>query len=133
MICLAWFACAFGYFGLSFLPSGDGQEDEEAVDIFTNGVFLALAELPAFVFSTLLLDRIGRRACLVLFLATGGFALCGMMFESLLPAFILVILSMVGKCGVAAGFCVVYVMTSELYPSEMRGSALGFCNFTSSV
>lgn len=42
-------------------------------------------------------------------------------------------LEMLGKLGVTAAFCVVYAVTSELFPTVVRNMAMGTCSMTARI
>lgn len=43
------------------------------------------------------------------------------------------LLEMLGKLGVTAAFCVVYAVTSELFPTVVRNMAMGTCSMTARI
>uniref|UniRef100_A0A672QUI9 Solute carrier family 22 member 4 n=1 Tax=Sinocyclocheilus grahami TaxID=75366 RepID=A0A672QUI9_SINGR len=43
------------------------------------------------------------------------------------------LLEMLGKLGVTAAFCVVYAVTSELFPTVVRNMAMGTCSMTTRI
>ncbi|KAL7853413.1 hypothetical protein AOLI_G00202570 [Acnodon oligacanthus] len=40
---------------------------------------------------------------------------------------------MVGKFGITAAFCVVYAVTSELFPTVVRNMAMGICSMSARI
>ncbi len=42
-------------------------------------------------------------------------------------------LEMLGKLGITAAFCVVYAVTSELFPTVVRNMAMGTCSMTARI
>lgn len=44
-----------------------------------------------------------------------------------------VLLEMLGKFGVTAAFCIVYAVSSELFPTVIRNTAMGCCSMAARV
>ncbi|KAL2102559.1 hypothetical protein ACEWY4_001727 [Coilia grayii] len=44
-----------------------------------------------------------------------------------------IFLEMVGKFGITAAFCVVYVVTSELFPTVVRNTVMGICSMAARI
>ena len=38
------------------------------------------------------------------------------------------VFALIGKFGASASFSIIYIYSAELYPSEIRGTALGLCS-----
>ncbi|PKA63694.1 Organic cation/carnitine transporter 4 [Apostasia shenzhenica] len=116
------FLCAVGYYGLSL----------NVVNLKTNlylSVLLnAVAEMPAFVVTALLLDRLGRKPLGVgTMLLSGAFCLAGF-FAGVLGAMKTVIrmaCGIVGIFGMAAMYNLLFIYTAELFPTVVRNAALG--------
>ncbi|XP_064595319.1 organic cation transporter protein-like [Liolophura sinensis] len=118
-----WLVISMVYYGLS-LNSGN-----LAGDIYLNFFLVGLVEFPAYTLCLLLLDRIGRKSLYCASMLSGGIACVCTIFPSLYAnqdlQWVTVILAMVGKLGAAAAFAIVYVYSSELFPTVVRNSALG--------
>lgn len=44
-----------------------------------------------------------------------------------------VFLEMLGKFGITASFCIVYAVTSELFPTVIRNTAMGLCSMAARI
>lgn len=44
-----------------------------------------------------------------------------------------VLLEMLGKFGMTSAFCIVYAVTSELFPTVIRNSAMGCCSMAARI
>ncbi|KAM9290545.1 solute carrier family 22 member 15-like, partial [Gastrophryne carolinensis] len=126
-----WFVCSLVYYGLTL---GAG--------LLGGGVYLSLAlsgliELPAYPLCMYLLNckRIGRRRSLCIFLCCGGVA-C--LLTLCLPSntgggAVAQALALLGKLCISAAFNIVYIYTSELYPTTVRSRGMGVCSMASRV
>ncbi len=95
-------------------------------DVFLSFLLVSLIEIPSYLLCVLTMDRAGRKPLFVgsmlvlgVFLTAAGYIPEGD-FQT--------VFSLIGKFGAAASFCAVYLYAAELYPSEIRGTALGMCS-----
>uniref|UniRef100_A0A914UKL2 Uncharacterized protein n=1 Tax=Plectus sambesii TaxID=2011161 RepID=A0A914UKL2_9BILA len=117
--CYCWTIVTLIYYGISLNPSAI------AGDFYVSFILTGFVEVPALILLLLLLNKLGRK-----FLQSGGFMLCGLAFFIivLVPAEfepITLILVLISKSAVTAAFCVIYLHTSEIFPTVVRGIALG--------
>uniref|UniRef100_A0A671Q851 Solute carrier family 22 member 4 n=1 Tax=Sinocyclocheilus anshuiensis TaxID=1608454 RepID=A0A671Q851_9TELE len=103
-------------------------------NLYLNFFPSAVVEIPAFIIAMLLLRYCSRRFCQSSTLLMGG----AMIFIiQLIPkvvfGFLATLLEMLGKFGVTAAFCVVYAVTSELFPTVVRNMAMGTCSMTARI
>lgn len=100
---------------------------------YLNLFLSAVVEIPAFIIAMLLLRYCSRRFCQSSTLLMGG----AMIFIiQLIPKDLMelaILLEMLGKLGVTAAFCVVYAVTSELFPTVVRNMAMGTCSMTARI
>uniref|UniRef100_A0AAX7V8C8 Solute carrier family 22 member 7b, tandem duplicate 1 n=1 Tax=Astatotilapia calliptera TaxID=8154 RepID=A0AAX7V8C8_ASTCA len=120
---IVWFGVAFAYYGISLNISGFG------VNIYLTQFIYGVIEIPAkgFVFFTV--DKIGRR-----WNQAGMLILTGL----LIFIFNLLINSVktvgaLGKMFSEGSFTIVFLYTTELYPTVMRQNGLGYCSFMARV
>ncbi|KAJ0061492.1 hypothetical protein NL108_005347 [Boleophthalmus pectinirostris] len=102
-------------------------------DPYLNCFLSAVTEVPAYIIALILLKFVARRFCQSSTLLTGGvMILCVHLIPFDLPA-IGVVLEMLGKFGITAAFCIVYAVSSELFPTVIRNTAMGCCSMAARV
>ncbi|XP_023224754.1 organic cation transporter protein-like isoform X2 [Centruroides sculpturatus] len=111
-----WIVNAMVYYGLSLSASK-----------FSNNVYLsfsvmALVEIPAIALSTVLLKRIGRRPVLCWVMILGGICCLTTPF---IPKIYGTIMAILGKAAIGASFSIIYIYSSEIYPTVLRNTGLG--------
>ncbi|KAM6970041.1 uncharacterized protein FYW47_005309 [Aplochiton taeniatus] len=128
LVCsLLWLIITIGYFALILNTSNLNG------DPYINCFLSAVSEVPAYFISLLLLKYCPRHFCQssTLFLS-GAVILC----IHLVPADLQelsIFLEMVGKFGITSAFCVVYAVTSELFPTVLRTVAMGTCSMAARI
>lgn len=88
----------------------------------------AITEVPAYLIALVMLKFLARRICQSTALLLGGVMI---LFVHLIPfekPAIGVFLEMLGKFGMTAAFCIVYTVSSELFPTVIRNTAMGCCS-----
>ncbi|XP_076025171.1 organic cation/carnitine transporter 2-like [Genypterus blacodes] len=124
---LAWIAVNIGYMALSLNTSnlhGNG---------YLNCFLSAVVEVPACIFSWIIVCWWSRRLTMFATLFLGGVVL---LFTQLIPAnlnVLAVALEMMGKFALSIAFNVVYAYTVELYPTVLRNTGLGVCSMVARV
>uniref|UniRef100_A0A672I700 Solute carrier family 22 member 4-like n=1 Tax=Salarias fasciatus TaxID=181472 RepID=A0A672I700_SALFA len=95
-------------------------------DPYLNCFISAVIEVPAYLSALVLLQYCSRHICQSSTLLLGGV----MIF--CLPG-VAVALEMLGKFGITAAFCVVYALSSELFPTVIRNTAVGCCSLAARI
>ncbi|XP_023325327.1 organic cation transporter protein [Eurytemora carolleeae] len=95
-------------------------------DVFLSYILVSLIEIPSYVFLVLTMDIIGRKPLFVFSMLIPG-ATC------LIAAFIdegllFTVLVLIGKFCASAAFNITYMYTAELFPTNIRNSAVGICS-----
>ncbi|XP_046899211.1 solute carrier family 22 member 4-like [Hypomesus transpacificus] len=100
---------------------------------YLNCFLSAVVEVPAYCIALLLLKYCPRHFCQSSTLFLGGAViLCIHLIPSDLPT-VAIFLEMVGKFGITSAFCVVYAVTSELFPTVVRTMAMGTCSMAARI
>uniref|UniRef100_A0A5S6QYI4 MFS domain-containing protein n=1 Tax=Trichuris muris TaxID=70415 RepID=A0A5S6QYI4_TRIMR len=122
-----WIAVACVYYALSINPSFLGGNLNES---FIIGGFL---EMPCLFLILLSINRLGRRLILI-----AGFLLCTfLIFITLLigndQETCKMVLVLLAKSALSGVYAVIYVYTSELFPTVVRNTAMGLCSMIARV
>ncbi|KAM3602211.1 uncharacterized protein V6R79_026308 [Siganus canaliculatus] len=124
---LLWVIVIISYYGLILNTSNLHGNP------FLNCFLSAVIEVPAYIIALLLLKYCSRHFCQSSTLFLGGvMILCVHLIPIDLPA-VSVLLEMVGKFGMTSAFCVVYSVSSELFPTVIRNTAMGCCSMAARV
>lgn len=115
-----WLTSAFVSYGISLTSIA------LAGDKYVNFMVIAMAGVPAMLVCYFLMESCGRRWTLC-----SSFLICGasIIGSKLLPAYFSVLsitLFFIGKVFITVAFTSLYVYTSELWPTFMRHSMMGF-------
>jgi len=120
--CFCWITCTFLFYGLTL------NSVALAGNPYVDFILSALVEIPAYFITYLTVDRWGRRTSqCVWFLLTGITCLAFIFLDQQSHALQLTIY-LVGKFGATAAFTVMYVITSEIFPTPLRQSLMGACS-----
>ncbi|KAG4070582.1 hypothetical protein HA402_011969 [Bradysia odoriphaga] len=122
--CFCWFTNGFVYYGLSVQSVVLGGNK------YVNFIMVSVGEIPAVALTYVLLQRVGRRWTLSCSLIVAGIV-C--LLSELTPNtdssdIIRLVLFFIGKCSISVSFYVLYVYTTELYPTFLRQSLMGICS-----
>ncbi|XP_070699439.1 organic cation/carnitine transporter 2-like [Pempheris klunzingeri] len=124
---LLWITITLSYYGLLLNTSNLHG------DPYLNCFLSAATEVPAYIIALLLLKYCSRHFCQSSTLFLGGvMILCVHLIPIGLPG-VAVFLEMLGKFGITSSFCVVYAVTSELFPTVIRNTAMGCCSMAARI
>lgn len=122
-----WFTNSFIYYGLNI------NSVALAGNKYTNYIFVNLVEVPAVFGAYYLMDKIGRKKTLCSCLLISGIACVASEFVADDADAARLILYIIGKCGVTISFTILYVFSSELFPTYLRHSFMNACSTFGSV
>jgi putative MFS transporter len=125
MLWILWFTMVFSYYGIfTWLPSLLVAAGHQVVRSFEYSLWITLAQLPGYASAALLVDRLGRKRTLVLYMAACAGA--ALMFGTAAdPASIVLWGCLISFFNLGA-WGVVYAYTPELYPTRLRGTGAGW-------
>ncbi|BFZ09836.1 hypothetical protein BsWGS_12875 [Bradybaena similaris] len=123
ILCYNWLAAAMVFYGLS-LNSGN-----LAGNIYINFELMGVVEIVAYIICLTLLNSVGRKIVHITCMIVGGGACLSAIFVVLFASeclqWINIVLALIGKCGAAAAFAIVYIYSAELFPTVLRNSLMG--------
>lgn len=117
-----WTITTLSYYALTLNTSN--LHGNKYLNCFLSG----LTEVPAYTIALLMLKYLARRICQSSALFVGGLMI---LFVHLIPftePAIGVFLEMLGKFGFTAAFCIIYTVSSELFPTVIRNTGMGCCS-----
>ena len=124
IILLVWIALNISYYGLFlWLPFVLQEEARFTIDVYLLLTLSALSQFPGYIAAIWLVERIGRKPTLTLFLLLGGLSVFAFAVSESTPQYVAA-LFFVGFFNLGA-WGAVYPYTSELFPTRLRGSAFG--------
>lgn len=119
---LCWPIITMLYYGISY--SVDKIHLTE--DVFLSYILISLIEIPSYIFLVVSMDVWGRKPLFVCSMLLPGIACIIAAFLS--EGVVFTILVLFGKFGSSAAFNITYMYTAELYPTNIRNSAMGICS-----
>ncbi|XP_070542002.1 organic cation transporter protein-like [Ptychodera flava] len=128
-----WLVNSLVYYGLSL------NTDLLAGNRYLNFFLSGAVEIPAYILSAIIVSYFGRRIPLCIFHVVGGIAciITGFIPEEtsngtdLTP--LIVTVAMIGKFGIAGSFAIVFLYSTELFPTVIRNLGVGVSSFSSRV
>lgn len=122
-----WLANSFIYFGMNV------NSVSLAGNKYVNYIFVNLVEIPAVFFASWLMEKVGRKKVLCSCLLINSIACVATEFISQDDHVGRLFMYIIGKCGVTISFTVLYVFSSELFPTSIRHSFMNACSTAGSV
>ncbi|XP_029176737.1 carcinine transporter isoform X3 [Nylanderia fulva] len=127
LITLNWFANNMVYVGLSYYGPALGNEEHLSF------LFSSLAEIPSYIACWVVMDRWGRRWPLCLCMVVAGVSCIATVLLSPDAVMETLVLFLVSKSAISASFLIIYPFAGELYPTQLRGVAIGFSAYISGL
>jgi putative MFS transporter len=124
LLWLIWFTMSLGYYGVfTWLPSYFRSKGMELLPVYQNTLILALAQLPGYFSAAYLVEKIGRRRTLGIYMIASG----------VFTYFFAVATSLNWVVGMAVwmsffalgAWGALYAYTPEAYPTTLRTTGMG--------
>ncbi|GFT87340.1 organic cation transporter protein [Nephila pilipes] len=122
-----WMINAFLYYGLSY------NTNDLAGNPYLNFFIAGIVELPCRALIFYSVKRWGRRPTIVAFMAVLGLAYASILLVPADLSWLGTSFAMVGKFCVTGSFGLLYLYTTELFPTVVRNVALGSCSMCARV
>uniref|UniRef100_A0A8C9ZJB7 Solute carrier family 22 member 7b, tandem duplicate 1 n=1 Tax=Sander lucioperca TaxID=283035 RepID=A0A8C9ZJB7_SANLU len=124
-ICLGivWYGVAFTYYGLSLNITGFG------LNLYLTQFIFASIEMPMKIGVYFFLEKVGRRSGQTGALLLTGLCLFTNMFVATDKWVIRTVVAVLGKSMSEATFTIIFLFTTELYPTVVRQNGLGYTSF----
>ncbi len=122
-----WFCLSLGYYGIfTWLPGIFKAQGFATLPVYENMLLLALAQVPGYMLAAYLVERIGRRWTLAAFLF--GSAAASYWFAAATSSTTIVLGGMFLSFSLLGAWGALYAYTPELYPTEVRGTGMGWAS-----
>ncbi|XP_060756839.1 solute carrier family 22 member 13-like [Neoarius graeffei] len=119
IMCFIWFVICLVYYGISLNVGNFG------VNIYLTQLIFGIAEIPARLSCYPLIERFGRKKSQSAVLLLGGTACLVILAIPAEYPVVVTVIAVLGKFSLAASFTIVYVYTTELYPTVVRQNGAG--------
>ena len=121
---LQWFSVTAVFYSLTY------SSTSLAGDPYTNFAIGLLFQLPGVIVSIYVIDRLGRKPTEVIFMTTGGILVLasGLIIERKDSGTAVVAMFSIARLCASICFGAAYLFAVEMYPTKIRGSALGTCS-----
>ncbi|KAM9234504.1 solute carrier family 22 member 16 [Dugong dugon] len=116
---LIWFTGSLGFYSFSLNSVNLGGNE------YLNLFLMGAVELPAYVFTCIGMDKVGRRNILIFSLIASALICVAVMVIPQDYHIWGVVAAMGGKFVIGAAFGLIYLYTAELYPTTVRSLAVG--------
>ncbi|KAF5303517.1 hypothetical protein FQR65_LT08216 [Abscondita terminalis] len=113
-----WIAIVFVYNGLTI------NSVELSGNSYLDFILTIFVEIPGAIVAFLIVDRIGRRYTLATGFFISAFSCVGSIFMTQDMYTLKLIIYLLGKFGISINMCVIYSVTTELFPTPLRNSLL---------
>jgi MFS transporter, putative metabolite:H+ symporter len=129
MLSVMWFSLALGYYGIfTWLPSIFAASGFSFIQQYAYPLQLALAfaQIPGYILAAILIDRWGRKPTLIAYLVGG--AVFSFLFAAATTPTLFVVFSMLLSFVLLGAWGALYVLTPEMFPTEVRATGTGWAS-----
>uniref|UniRef100_A0A6P7GG86 Organic cation transporter protein-like n=1 Tax=Diabrotica virgifera virgifera TaxID=50390 RepID=A0A6P7GG86_DIAVI len=116
-VLLCWFANSLVYYGLSLTTNS--MEGNPFINMFIMG----LVEIPSYILTVYLMDRLGRRTLTAVEMILG--AICCIIAANVTAGAASMTFMFTGKFLIASSFAIIYNFSAELFPTMVRSFVMG--------
>ena len=127
VLILGWISVCVGSYTLYFSAT------ELSGNVFANMALIQLVDIPAALVMYICLHTLKRRNVTALLFLIFGTCCITLAFMPGEQKTVILILYLAGKMSAGIGFAMVWFVTAELYPTNMRSQALGTCSMFARV
>jgi Na+/melibiose symporter-like transporter len=127
ILVIHWIVNNFVFYGLGL------KSTELGANPYLTFSISALVELFGIIGATILVDKLGRKWCYGVSLIIAGAACIAILFIDDKRTILIVIFAMMGKFFVASSYAIIYLFSSELFPTSVRNSCIGLCSMMARV
>lgn len=120
LVCI-WCADTFIYYGSAFVTPKFFKDN---ASVYTASIIITCSEVPGIFLPMITLDTIGRKATLAILFGTS--ALFMFLIAYLSDQTAILVCLCVGRLCVSSAFICTFIYTSEIYPTAIRSTGLGF-------
>uniref|UniRef100_A0A915DFD6 Major facilitator superfamily (MFS) profile domain-containing protein n=1 Tax=Ditylenchus dipsaci TaxID=166011 RepID=A0A915DFD6_9BILA len=120
-----WTCDTFVYYGLSLFST------QISGDRYLNFALMGLIEIPSYLISPIMLNRIGRRLFVSLCHLLAATSFFAILFAD--DPRISLIIWLIGKFAISSAFTSLFVYASEVFPTVVRNGCIGICSVVARV
>jgi len=125
LLSITWFSLSLGYYGIfTWLPRFFQAQGFELLPAYQNTLILALSQIPGYMLAAYLVDRIGRRPTLALYLFASAAA--SFLFATATTTTTILLTSNLLSFSLLGAWGALYVFSPELYPTDARTTGMGW-------
>jgi putative MFS transporter len=119
-----WFFISLGYYGIfTWLPNYLRSGGMQLLPVYQNSFILALAQLPGYFSAAFLVEKLGRRKTLTIYLMAS--ALFTFLFAAATNLTWVIVLGIWMSFFTLGAWGVIYAYTPEVYPTVLRSTGMG--------
>ncbi len=124
LLWVIWFFISLGYYGVfTWLPNFFRAQGMALLPVYQNSFILALAQIPGYFSAAYLVERLGRRKTLGIYLVASG--IFTFLFSAVTSLNWIVAMGIWMSFFTLGAWGALYAYTPEAYPTILRGTGMG--------